>query len=85
MAVVGGWVMVITTSAVASEQGAFDTVHLSVTGPLPLVWVNVAPGVLALGLKAPVTPAVTIDHWPEAPPAGVLPPRLVVVPDAQIV
>jgi len=47
--------------------------------------VNVAPGVFAFGLKVPVTPAVTIDHVPVSPPAGVLPPRPAVVPPSQIV
>ena len=46
---------------------------------------NVAPGVVAFGLNVPVDPAVTIVHRPVAPPAGVLPPRLAVVPSAQIV
>jgi hypothetical protein len=77
-------VIVITTSAVAFAQGAFETVHLTVIGPVPVAWVNVAPGVVAFGLNVPVPPPTT-DHMPVAPPAGVLPPRLAVVPRAQIV
>lgn len=85
VAVVGGGVIVTTTSAVAFAHGAFDTVHLRVIIPAPVAWVNVAPGVVALGLNEPVAPPVTIDHKPVAPPAGLLPPRLAVVPRAQIV
>lgn len=77
--------IVITTSAVAAVQGALVTVHLRVIGPAPVACVNVAEGEFTLGLKLPVAPPVTIDHVPVAPPAGVLPPRLAVVPKAQIV
>ena len=84
---VGCDLIVITTSAVASVHGALDTVHrrVAVLPIAPLVWVNVAPGVVALGLNVPATPAVTIDHVPVAGAVGVLPPRLAVVPRAQIV
>jgi len=47
--------------------------------------VNVAFGVLALGLKVPVIPPVTIDQVPVSPTAGVLPPSPAVVPPAQMV
>jgi len=78
-------VIVRITSAVAAVQGALETVHLKVIGPAPPVWVNVAPGVVALGLNVPVAPPVTIVHRPVAPPAGVLPPSVAVVLRAQIV
>jgi len=35
--VAGGWLIVTVTSAVAFAQGALETVHLSVIGPVPLV------------------------------------------------
>jgi len=47
--------------------------------------VNVAFGAFAFGVKVPVIPAVTIDHVPVSPAAGVLPPSPAVVPPAQIV
>ena len=43
-----------------------------------------APGVVALGLNVPVPPPTTVQR-PVAPPAGLFPPRLAVVPKAQIV
>src|SRR5437763_15370706 len=75
--------MVIVTSAVAFEQGAFDTVQRNTIGPVPPVWVKVALGAVALE-KVPVPPLMT-DHMPVAPPDGVLPPSPAVVPPAQIV
>ena len=77
--------MVTNTSAVAAVHGAFDTVQRKVITPVPVKCVNVAFGVVAVGLKVPVAPPVTIDHIPVAPPAGVLPPSPAVVPNAQIV
>src|SRR5215213_211737 len=77
--------MVTATSAVASGHDVLDTVHLRVIVPVPVAWVNVAFGSLALGANVPVAPPVTIDHVPVAPPVGVLPPSPAVVPSAQIV
>ena len=79
---VGGWVMVIVTSAVALVHGAFDTVHLNTIGPVPLVWVKVAPGVVAFGLNVPAPPLCTV-HMP-VPLVGVLPPSPAVVLKAQM-
>ncbi len=83
VAVVGGWLTVTTTSAVASVHGGFETVQRSVIGPVPPVFVNVAFGVVASGENVPVPPPTT-DHAP-VPPVGVVPPRPAVVPRAQIV
>src|SRR5947207_8912305 len=59
VAAVGDCVIVMTTSAVASVHGGFDTVHLRVIGPAPEVCVKVAPGVVAFGLNVPVPPPCT--------------------------
>lgn len=84
MAMVGGWVMVMVTSALESGvQGALEIVHRAVTGPVPPVWVNVAFGVVALGLKVPLPPLTTLQL--PVPFVGVLPPSPVVVPFTQIV
>src|SRR5450759_3549759 len=74
------------TDTVADEapNGGCETVHLRRTGPVPPVWVNVAFGAEAPGAKAPVPPDSTL-HRPVSPAPGVLPPRLDVVPPAQIV
>jgi len=79
---VGVWRTLTVTSAVASAHGELETVHRSVTAlPTPPdVCVNVAPGVVLLGLNVPTTPAVTIDHAPVAGAVGVLPPSPAVVP-----
>jgi hypothetical protein len=69
---------VIVTSANEAGQGAFEIVHLTTIVPGPLVGVNVAPGVVALGLKVPVAPPVCIDHIP-VPVVGALPPSEAVV------
>ena len=82
VAVVGGGVRVIVTSAVDEVQGGFEIVQRTVTGPAPLVCVKVAFGELAL-LNVPVPP-LTTDHMP-VPLTGVLPPKPVVVPNSQIV
>src|SRR5439155_22777987 len=79
----GGGVRFTVTSAVAGAHGACVIVQRSVTGPGPLVWVKVAFGVLASGLKVPVTPAVTMDQAPVAVPVGALPPNPVVVAPTQ--
>ncbi len=81
---VGCGVIVTVTFAVAGVHEPFETVQRSVTGPVPVRCVNVALGVVALGENVPVPP-LTTDHAPVAPPVGVLPPRPVVVPRAQIV
>jgi hypothetical protein len=60
-----------------------EIVHLKTIGPVPLVCVNVAPGVAALGLNVPVPPLCTV-HVP-VPMVGGLPPSAAVVPKAQIV
>ena len=73
----------IVTSAVDAAHGGLEILHLNTIGPVPLVWVNVAFGALAFGLKLPVPP-LTIAHWPK-PTEGVLPPRLAVVPPVQMV
>jgi hypothetical protein len=79
----GGWLIVTVTVAVESgAQGGFDIVHTRFTGPVPPVWVNVALGSWSL-LKVPVPPLRT-DHVPR-PAVGVLPPKLAVVPRAQMV
>ena len=59
------------------------TVHRTVTGPAPPVWVNVAFGVVAFGLNVPVPPPTTLQL--PVPLDGVFPPKPVVVPLAQIV
>ncbi len=61
----------------------FETVQRTVIGPVPVRCVKVALAVVAFGLKVPVPPPTT-DHAP-VPPVGVVPPRPVVVPRAQIV
>ena len=83
VAVVGDWLIVIETVADESAQGEFEIVHFNTTGPAPLVCVNVAPGVVALGLNVPAPPLIT-DHVP-VPVVGLLPPKPTVVPSAQIV
>jgi hypothetical protein len=79
----GGCVIVILTSAYEAVHGALEIVHRNTTGPTPLVWVKVAPGVAASGLNVPVPP-LTTDHAP-VPTLGVLPPRPDVVPSAHMV
>ena len=83
VAVVGGWVIVIVTFATDGVHVPFEIVQARTTGPVPVVCVNVAFGVVAFGLNVPVPP-LTTDHAP-VPLVGVLPPRPVVVPRAQIV
>jgi hypothetical protein len=83
VAVVGGWLIVIATVVLESGHGGFEMVHLSTTGPVPLVWVKVALGVVAFGLNVPVPPLMT-DHVP-VPLVGVLPPSPAVVPNVQMV
>src|ERR1051326_7323708 len=75
--------MVIVTSAVEAVHGELAIVQRTTTGPLPLVCVKVAFAVVAFGLKVPAPP-LTTDQLP-VPVVGVLPPRPVVVPKAQIV
>ena len=71
------------TSANELGHGELEIVHLNTIGPLPLVWVKVAPGVVAFGLNVPVPPLCTV-HMP-VPLVGVLPPNPVVVLKAQMV
>ena len=82
VAFVGGWLIVIVTSAVEGVHGALLMVQRTTTGPVPPVCVKVAFGVFALE-KVPVPPLIT-DHAP-VPVVGVFPPRPAVVPIAQIV
>src|SRR5829696_6071364 len=74
--------MVICTSANVKPQVGSVMVQRNVIGPAPLVCVNVALGVAALGLKKPVPP-LTTDQTP-VPDAGVFPPRPKVVPLVQM-
>jgi hypothetical protein len=73
----------IVTLATDGVHDPFEIVQARTTGPVPLVCVNVAPGVVAFGENVPVPP-LTTDHVP-VPVVGVLPPRPAVVPRAQIV
>ena len=73
----------IVTVAVESAHGGFEIAHFNTTGPVPLMCVNVALGVLGVGVNVPVPPLIT-DHMP-VPVAGVFPPNPVVVPSVQIV
>src|SRR5205085_1255342 len=82
VAVVGSSSMVTVTSA-AELPHVLVMVHLSTTGPVPLVCVNVAAGVPASGLNVPVPP-LTTDQAP-VPLTGALPPRPAVVPSVQMV
>jgi hypothetical protein len=70
------------TLAVLAVQAPLLIVQRTTTGPVPLVCVNVEVP-LALLLKVPAPPLTTL-HAP-VPTEGVLPPRLVLVPLAQIV
>src|SRR5512135_2555517 len=79
---VGGWLTVTVTLATEGAHTPFDIVQASTTGPAPVRCVNVAFGAAAFGAKVPVPP-LTTDHAP-VPTVGVLPPRPVVVPRAQI-
>jgi len=72
----------MVTSAVEAVHGEFEIVQRSTIGPVPLVCVKVELPLDAL-LKVPAPP-LTTDQAP-VPTEGVLPPRLAVVPDAQIV
>jgi hypothetical protein len=81
--VVGGWLIVIVTLAIEVRQTPLEIVQRSTTGPVPVVCVKVALGVVAFGLNVPVPP-LTTDHMP-VPVVGVLPPKPLVVPSAQIV
>ena len=74
--------MVTEASDVEAVHGALLMVQRTMTGPAPPVWVKVAFGVAALE-KVPVPPLTTL-HAP-VPTDGVLPPRPVVVPFAQMV
>ena len=75
--------MIVTaTSAVEAAQGALLIVQRRITGPAPPVCVNVAPGNAALE-KLPVPPLTMLQA--PVPAVGVLPPRPVVVPFAQMV
>jgi hypothetical protein len=72
----------MVTFAVEAVQGALLIVQRTTTGPVPPVCVNVDVGEAALE-KVPVPPLTTL-HAP-VPEVAVLPPKLVVVPLAQIV
>ena len=82
VAVVGPWLMVMVTLAVAAVHGALLIVQLTTTGPAPPVCVNVELGNVALE-KLPVPPLTTLQA--PVPVVGVLPPSPVVVPFVQIV
>lgn len=82
VAVVGGGVIVMLTSAVLAVQGLLLMVQRNAV-TVPEVCVNVAPGVVALGLKVPAPPPMML-HAP-VPTLGVLPPKATVVPPVQIV
>jgi hypothetical protein len=82
--ITGATPICIATSAVDAGHGALLIDHLNTTRPLPVTWVQVAFGVVAFGLKVPVTPPVTIDHEP-VPVVGVFPPSPAVVPPGAIV
>ena len=74
--------MVMVTFANEAVQGALLIVQRTTTGPAPPVWVKVEVGEAALE-KVPVPPPCTLQA--PVPVVGVLPPKLVVVPFAQIV
>jgi hypothetical protein len=82
VAVVGAGVIVMLTLAVLAVQGLLLIVQRSTIGPVPPVCVKVDVPLAAL-LKVPVPPLTTLQA--PVPTDGVLPPRLVVVPFAQIV
>ena len=82
VAVEGGWLIVIVTFAEEGEHGALLIVQRTITGPTPLVWVNVELGE-AGSEKVPVPPLTTL-HAP-VPTEGALPPRPEVVPPAHSV
>lgn len=82
VATVGGWLIVIVTSADVAVHGALLIVHLTTTGPAPPVCVNVAFAVEALE-NVPVPPLTTLQA--PVPIVGVLPPSPVDVPFVQIV
>src|SRR6266446_2185112 len=75
--------MVIVTSAVEAVHGELEIVQRTTIGPVPLVCVKVAFGVVAPGLNVPPPPLIT--DQPPVPDDGVLPPKPAVVPEAQIV
>ena len=75
--------IVIVNSANESAHGGLETVHLNIIGPVPLVCVKVAFGLLAFGLNVPVPPLCTVQL--PVPLAVVLPPNETVVPSAQMV
>ena len=54
--VVGGWLIVMVTSANEAVQGGLEIVHRNTIGPVPVRWVKVAFGVEASGLNVPVPP-----------------------------
>jgi len=70
------------TSALEDAHGGLLIVQRTTIGPDPLVCVNVALGVVLLGLKVPVPPLNT-DQLP-VPLDGVLPPRPDDVPPLQM-
>ena len=74
--------IVIVTSDVLAVQGALLIVQRSITGPAPPVCVKVEPGKAAFE-KVPAPPLTMLQA--PVPAVGVLPPRPVVVPFAQIV
>lgn len=74
--------MFTVTLAVVAVQGTLLIVHRTITGPAPLVWVKVAFGEPAFGVKVPVPPLTTLQA--PIPTNGALPPRPVVVPFAQM-
>ena len=75
--------MLTVTSAVEAMQGGLLVVQRNTTGPLPLLWVKVAFGVVLFGPKVPAPP-LTMLHTP-VPAAGVLAPKPLVVPPVQMV
>jgi len=74
-------VIVMLTSACVEAHGAFVIVQRSTTGPAPVRCVKVDEGLLT-ALSVPVPPLTTLQV--PVPGLAALPPKLVVVPDAQM-
>ena len=74
--------IVMLTFAKDAVQGLLLIVQRNAV-TVPEVWVNVAPGVVAFGLKVPAPPPMML-HAP-VPTLGVFPPNAAVVPVVQIV
>ena len=72
----------IVTSAEEGAHGELEIDQRTTIGPVPLVCVKVAFGVVAPGLNVP-PPPLTTDQAP-VPDVGELPPKPAVVPEGQI-